>query len=136
MIIYGWLMVAPNMPLSDPGVLVWVIIFLLVAIVTFAWPQLGMHQLQVAEQERLLDDAYLRLEATISELHQQLDHRELVDMESLNYAIASLEIEINTLKRIRTWPWEPETLQLLVTALAFPLGIWLIQFILELIFGL
>jgi hypothetical protein len=135
MIIYGWLIVAPDMPLNDPGVLAWVIIFLVIAVVTFAWPQLGMHQLQVAEQERLLDNAYLRLEAAISELHQQLDQKVFDDMESLNYAIASLEIEINTLKRIRTWPWEPETLQLLVTALAFPLGIWLIQFIFELIFS-
>jgi hypothetical protein len=135
MIIYGFLLVNPSIPWDDPIVMVWVVIFIVSALVTFVWPQLGMHRLQVAEQERLLDEAYLRLESTISELHQQLDDDELERMEELNFAIASLEMEINALKKIRTWPWEPETLQLLITALALPLGLWIFQLIFERILG-
>jgi hypothetical protein len=56
-------------------------------------------------------------------------------MEELNFAITSLDIEVNSLKRVRTWPWEPETLQILVTALALPLGLWFIQLIVERLFG-
>lgn len=134
-IIYGWLLVNPSFQLSDPVLLVWVLIFILAALVTFAWPQMGMHRIQVAEQDRLLDEVYIRLESTISKLHEELDKGELQDMEELNFAISSLETEINTLKRIRTWPWEPETLQILVTALALPLGLWLIQLIVERLFG-
>ena len=130
-IIYGFLIVNPNVDRSDPAILIWVFVFLSTALVTFIWPQLGMHRLQDAEQERCLDEAYLRLQATITDLHQQLDDGNLERMEDLNFAISSLEVEINTLKRIRTWPWEPETLQILITALAFPLGLWIIQFIVE-----
>jgi hypothetical protein len=130
-IIYGFIIVNPNLDTSDPAILIWIFVFLITALVTFIWPQLGMHRLQDAEQERCLDEAYSRLQATINELHQQIDGENLERMEQLNFAIASLEIEINTLKRIRTWPWEPETLQILITALAFPLGLWIIQFIVE-----
>jgi hypothetical protein len=87
------------------------------------------------EQERLLDEVYLRLEATVSELHRQVDIGEYGAMEDLSYAITSLETEVNAIKGIRTWPWEPETLQILVTALAMPLGLWLIQIILERVLG-
>jgi hypothetical protein len=104
MIIYGFLIVNPNVPINDPIVIVWVIIFILTAVVTFLWPQLGMHRLQELEQERLIDGAYQRLEATINELHEQLDQGTLDKMEELNFAIASLEIELNSLKKIRTWP--------------------------------
>jgi hypothetical protein len=134
-IIYGWLYVNPSFQLNDPVLLVWVLIFIITALVTFVWPQMGMHRLQVAEQEQLLDEAYIRLEAAVTNLHSQLDNGELQEMENLNYAISSLETEINTLKRIRTWPWEPETLQILVTALALPLGLWFIQLIVERLFG-
>ena len=94
-----------------------------------------MHYLQDKEQERLLDEAYLRLEAAITKLHQGVDQGELEEMENLSYALASLEIELNALKGIRTWPWEPETLQILVTALALPLGLWVIQFLLSRFLG-
>lgn len=134
-IIYGWLATAPSMPLSDPVVFIWVSIFIITALITFLWPQLGMHRLQDREQERLMDEAYLRLEATIAKLHRQVDEGDLAEMENLNYAIASLEIELNLLKSIRTWPWEPETLQILFTALALPLGLWMIQAILERVLG-
>jgi hypothetical protein len=134
-IIYGWVLVNPSFQLSDPVLLVWIIIFIIAALVTFVWPQMGMHRIQVAEQERLLDEVYIRLESIIAKLHGQLDKGELQDMEELNFAIGSLETEINTIKRIRTWPWEPETLQILVTALALPLGLWFIQLIVERLFG-
>jgi hypothetical protein len=134
-IIYGFIAVNPSFQLNDPVLLVWILIFIISAVVTFIWPQLGMHRLQVAEQERLLNEAYKRMEQTISRLHQQLDEGELNEMEDLNFAIASLDIEVNSLKRVRTWPWEPETLQILITALALPLGLWFIQLIIENLFG-
>jgi hypothetical protein len=135
MIIYGFLLANPSVPRDDPILIVWIVIFIISALVTFVWPQLGLHRLQVAEQERLLNEAYLRLEKTITELHQQLDDGELGRMEELNFAIASLEMEVNALKKISTWPWEPETLQLLITALALPLGLWIFQLIFERILG-
>jgi hypothetical protein len=134
-IIYGFIAVNPGVELNDPVILVWILVFIVTALVTFVWPQLGMHRLQVAEQERLLDEAYMRMEKSVARLHQQVDDGELKDMEDLNFAIASLDIEVNSIRSVRTWPWEPETLQILVTALALPLGLWFIQLILERLFG-
>jgi hypothetical protein len=131
MIAYGWLLANPWIDRSDPLVFIPMVVLILSAVVTFIWPQLGIHTLQVAEKERMLDEANLRLEAMISELHQQVDSREFSGMEDLNMAMASLEIELNTLRKTPTWPWEPEVLQVLITALALPLGLWLIQLILE-----
>jgi hypothetical protein len=99
--------------------------------VTFLWPQLGIHSLQVAEKERLIGEANLRLESLISELHQQVDGLELEGISDLNIAMASLGIELNMLRKTPTWPWEPEVIQILITALALPLGLWLIQIMLE-----
>jgi hypothetical protein len=131
MIVYGWLLANPWIDRSDPLVLIPIVILILSAIVTFIWPQQGIHRLQVAEKERMLAEANLRLESLISELHQQVDDRELTGMTDLNMAMASLEIELNTLRKTPTWPWEPEVIQVLITALALPLGLWLLQLILE-----
>jgi allophanate hydrolase subunit 1 len=99
--------------------------------VTFLWPQLGIHNLQVTEKERLLEEANMRLESLVSQLHQQVDDRDLEGVMNLNMAMASLQIELNTLRITPTWPWEPEVIRILITALALPLGLWLIQIILE-----
>jgi hypothetical protein len=85
----------------------------------------------VEEKGRLLDECSLRIEASITELHQRVDSESLEGMDDLNKTIASLETEQNLLERIPTWPWQPETVRLLVTALALPLVLWLVQYILQ-----
>jgi len=132
---YGFLIVNPGEWKTEFVSVVMILGITILAVLTFIWPQLGMHRIQESEQERMVDQAYMRLETTISELHRQLDEKDYEGMESLNFAINSLEIELKTLKGIRTWPWEPETLQILITALALPLGLWFIQFIMERVFG-
>ena len=132
---YGWLLANPWIDRSDPLVFFPISVLILAAIGTFVWPQQGIHRLQVAEKERLLVEANLRLESMISELHHQIDNQELTDMTDINMAMASLEIELNTLRKTPTWPWEPEVIQVLITALALPLGLWLIQLILERMIG-
>jgi hypothetical protein len=132
---YGFLMVNPADWTTETASIVIILGITILAIVTFFWPQMGMHRLQEEEQERMMDQAYLRMEATISELHTKLDNKDYGGMEDLNFAINSLEIELNAIKSIRTWPWEPETLQILITALALPLGLWVFQFIVERLLG-
>ena len=60
---YGWLLLAnPWIDRGDPIVFTTMVVLTLLAIVTFLWPQLGIHSLQVAEKERLISEANLRLE--------------------------------------------------------------------------
>jgi hypothetical protein len=105
------------------------------ALVTFFWPQLGIHRLQVIEKERMLEEANRRFEATIGELHAKVDTGEFDAMSNLNVAMLNLELERSALGKVRTWPWEPDTVRLLITALAMPLGLWLVQFLLQRLLG-
>jgi hypothetical protein len=132
---YGFLAVSPGVVINDPAVLVPVLIIQSVAVATFIWPQLGIHRLQVAEKDRLLDEVHQRLKATIVELHRRVDDGELEKMDELSGTFANLETESSILKGIPTWPWQPETVRWLVTALVLPLGLWVVQFVLQRVLG-
>ncbi len=133
---YGWNALNPE-GLQDLNLVTIGILFLItaLALAAFVWPLLGIHRLLAEEKGRLLDECALRLEAAIAELHERMDSGELEGIDRLNLAMSSLEIEQQALDRIPTWPWQPETPRLLVTALALPLGLWLLQYVLQLLLG-
>lgn len=135
MISYGWLLANPWVDRSDPQVLAPMFVLLLFAAFTFVWPQFGIHRLQANEKERLLDEVARRFKSTTEILHRKMDAGELDGIAELNVVLTSLEIERNALRKRPTWPWEPEVARLLVTALALPLGLWLVQLILQRILG-
>lgn len=56
-------------------------------------------------------------------------------MDTMNKAMASLEIERAALVRVPTWPWDPGTLRTVIAALLLPIIIWLIQYGLERLMG-
>lgn len=134
MITYGWLLVNPDQTLNAPAIILNVLIFLF-TLVTFLWPQLGIHSLQVAEKDRLVGEANQRLEKIMLEIHKSVDSGKLGRMAELNMSITTLEIELRNLDKIRTWPWQPETVRWLITALVLPLGLWFAQFLLQRLLG-
>jgi hypothetical protein len=79
----------------------------------------------------LLDEAIQRFEAMIADLHRRVDDGDLEGMSDLNMALVSLEIEEAALRKISTWPWQPETVRYLMTALLLPLVLWVVQFLLQ-----
>ena len=92
----------------------------MVGILAFIWPLRGVHNLLVEEKQRLLAECTRRQETAIIQLHQGVDTNNMEEMDHLNKAMASLEIEHATLSRISTWPWQPETVRWVVAALLFP----------------
>ena len=72
---------------------------------------------------------------TIAELHGRVDASELLSMDELHDTMAGLEIEWSALTRIPTWPWQPETLRGLITALLLPVAVFFFQFVLQRAFG-
>jgi len=82
-----------------------------------------------------LASASQRLEAATRALRRRVDGGDLQGMRDLNYAIASLEIEQKTLAKVPTWPWQPETVRLVVTALVLPLLLWVTQVVLQVLMG-
>ena len=97
----------------------------------FAWPLWGVHRLLVEEKARLLTDCARRMKAAVAELRRRIDSGRIEAMDDLHKTMASLEIEHATLTRIPTWPWQPGTLRGLLAAVALPVVVWLIQFVLQ-----
>lgn len=128
---YAFILTSPGVSLSDPNVLLATIPIFIFAIAVFLWPQLGIHSLQIAEKSQRVDQANQRLEAIILELHQRVDEGELDKIGELQTTISTLGMELASLRRIPTWPWEPETLRWLIGALVLPLGIWLLQYVFQ-----
>jgi hypothetical protein len=104
--------------------------FAAIAGATFALPLLGAHRRLVAEKHRHLAEASYRFEATTRRLHDQLDRGRLLQMDHLNKALASLEIEQNALRRIPTWPWQAGAVRGLLAALFLPVAVWATQLVL------
>ena len=133
-IVYLWYLAAPSLYFFSSNVL-HLLALTFLSLLTFALPLAGAHRVLVEEKDRLLYEKGERLRAAVAELHRRLDANELVDMDNLNKALASLELEHTTLERISTWPWKPETAQAVAAALLFPAVVWLIQWVLERMLG-
>jgi hypothetical protein len=87
------------------------------------------------EKAQWLDQISLRVEAVFTQIHERIDAGELEEVEELTKVISVLESERETLESISTWPWQPETLRALVTALLLPLLLWVIQYFFQLFVG-
>lgn len=131
----GFLIANPRASWNTPEVFITVIIVQIIALVTFVWPHYGIHRLLVAEKERLLEEAKKHFQAAIRLIHQRVDDENLEGAMAISMLINGLNTELSTIENIPTWPWQPETLRIFITALAFPLGLWFIQIIIERLFG-
>lgn len=128
---YGWMAINPGEWQTEPVAVVVMLWITVLAVAAFAWPHLGIHRLLIAEKDRLLDEANKRLEATIVELHQRVDTRKIEGMFEMSSTISSLKTELSILEETPTWPWRPETVRWLASALLLPLGLWLVQLFLQ-----
>ncbi|MEX2029647.1 MAG: hypothetical protein WD906_01570 [Anaerolineales bacterium] len=134
--IYVWFVIrASTSQVAGPLEIGLSVVFAAIAGATFALPLLGAHRRLVDEKNRRLAEAASRFEAAAQDLHRQLDGGRLRQMDPLNKALASLEIEQNALRRIATWPWQPGAVRGLLAALLLPVVVWVIQFLLGRILG-
>lgn len=113
----------PSIEVADVGLAALVLV---VAAAAFVLPLQGMHRRIVTEKDRLQLQAGQRFKATLTELHQSVDERDLSVADGLNKTLESLRLERETIARMPTWPWEPATLRGFVSALLVPLVLWLI----------
>lgn len=97
----------------------------------FILPLLGMHNRLVDEKERVLGETAQRIQVTIAALHQTVDTTQWKQATDFREALAALEIEQRLLEKIPTWPWQPETIRIIITALILPIAIFLIQFVIQ-----
>ena len=105
------------------------------AILVFLLPLSGLHRRLVGEKRRLQIDADRKMEAVIGWLHQRIETEDLRDADPIHKTISSLTMKREVLAKVPTWPWEPGTLNVLLTALFLPVALWLVQRVLERIFN-
>jgi hypothetical protein len=130
MLPYGFLFIHPEMKLTDPIVLSIYLVISSIATITFLLPQLGIHRLQRMEQNHLLDEINQRYKSTMQQIHTLIDGQKYDEASALRIILGTLEEEKTVVKSFSTWPWQPETLRWLFTALVLPLLIWLAQYFL------
>ncbi len=116
----------PN-ALDNPILLALHALGLVLATACFVLPLYGIHQRIMEEKQHLLGEANKHLQATIAELHRKVQERDWSQTEGLNNIMAGLVIEREFISKIPTWPWQPGTFPGFVTALTFPIVIFLIQ---------
>ncbi len=128
--VYGWMLINPDL-LSDPISLAFVGSFTILAVAVFVWPLLGAHRRAEMEKARMLHDIDLDFEAAFSKLNQRLREDDVSTIERLNGTIASLEIQHRRITAIPTWPWRPGTARFVLTAIALPLILTILQLLVQ-----
>jgi hypothetical protein len=109
---------------------------ILLVLVAFAWPLLGIHGRLEAEKDRALGEIGRRLSRALAELEARTDAMNLADMDSLNKMVTALAAGRELLLKVPTWPWNPGTPLAVLTTLLLPVGVYLVQRLLEDLIGL
>lgn len=128
--VYGWVLINPEL-LTDPVSFGFAWSITILAVAVFVWPLFGVHRLMEMEKERTLHNIDLRFEAVFSKFNQRIRDDDYSAIERLNGTISSLEIQHKRIKAIPTWPWRPETARFALTAIALPLILTILQFLVE-----
>jgi hypothetical protein len=127
---YGFMLVSGGV-LGDPSALGYLLVMTVLALVAFLWPLTGVRRLVYREKQRALEEATRRLRATFDDVHRLVDEKELTGIGNVNMTIMTLDVEIRSLEAIPTWPWQPDTMRWLLSALLLPLILWVVQAILQ-----
>ena len=107
-------------------------VFVVIALVTFVWPLYGAHKLLQSEKEHRKSDISRRIQAVSDELHRRADTGDYgSDTANINSVIDGLVKEQGVVGKVSTWPWDPEAMRAVLTALLLPIVLWLITRILE-----
>jgi hypothetical protein len=128
--IYGWMLINPDL-LQVPLSLGMMVPFAILPIAVFVLPLVGAHRLMEMEKERMLHDIDRQFEAVFAMFNQRLHEEDYAAIEGLNGTISSLEIQHRKIKDIPTWPWRPETIGSVIAAIALPLVLRFIQFLVD-----
>ncbi|MBE2232294.1 MAG: hypothetical protein IAE85_02265 [Anaerolinea sp.] len=103
----------------------------LIAVAVFVWPLRGVHHLLEEEKGEQMAAVEQRLKAAVTMLYQRVDSGELAGMDDVEKTITSLKTTRDLVGSRPTWPWQPATVRGLATAILLPIGLWLLQELLQ-----
>jgi hypothetical protein len=125
--IYGWMFINPEL-LADPLILGLSVLLTILAVLVFIWPLWGVHRRMEVEKEGALLEINRRFETLFVQFNQHLADGDYAAAEELNGLIASMAIQHGKIGEIPTWPWRSETARVVLTAIALPLMLMILQF--------
>lgn len=128
--VYAWMLINPDL-LRDPIAFGFMGLITILAVAVFVWPLFGVHRRLETEKERLLHALDSDFEALFSEFNEAFRAEDYSAIERMNGTIASLDIQRNRIEAIPTWPWRPETAQFVFAAIALPVVLAVLQFLVE-----
>ena len=117
--------------LNPVPIIIFSVIQIALALAAFILPLWSVHQRLLVEKRQLLADLNLQVEAAIRRLHRDLERDDASAIGGSNDAFEALAAEREIIGRIPTWPWRAGTLTGVISALALPVILFLIQFALE-----
>jgi hypothetical protein len=126
----GWMLINPEL-LADPTSLGFAAVYTILVMTVFVWPLWSIHRLVEMEKGKALREIDDRFEAVFSEFNQLVHDQDYAATEKLSGTIASLEIQHKRIGAIPTWPWSPETARIVLTAIALPLILMILQFFVQ-----
>lgn len=132
--VYAWMLINPEL-LAELINIGFTLAFTLLAVAVFVWPLLGAHNLLLKEKVRALQEIDLHFEAVFAKFNQHLENDEFEATERLNRTITSLDIQHKRISAIPTWPWSSETGRIVLTAIALPLALMILQLLAVRAFG-
>jgi hypothetical protein len=133
--LYAWLLLNPEL-LENPISVGFTAAFTILAAAVFVWPLLGIHRSLETEKSRMLHQIDLLLETVFARFNQRVHDDDYAGAEGLNGTIASLQIQHQKISDIPTWPWRAETARIVLTAIALPLILMVLQhFVLQVLEG-
>jgi hypothetical protein len=103
---------------------------------TFILPLLGIHRLLQEEKTRWQGENAVHLRAALNELHRRREADEYAQIDGVGKAIDSLMKEQTLLKEIPTWPWLPDTVRWVATAILAPVALALVTRVVQDFLGL
>lgn len=118
-------------PVTDTRAMASYLLQLLLSLLAFVLPLWNTHQRLEAEKRRLQSEVERRLEGMLQQMHHHLDDFDAQAVAERKTGVESLLLERQVLNAIPTWPWQPNTLKALLTALILPLLLLLAQQLLE-----
>ena len=66
----------------------------------------------------------------MEQVHECVDTKNFADTSNIITTMNALSSERDTINKISTWPWQPETIRWLFTAMVLPLLMWVAQYFL------
>jgi hypothetical protein len=103
--------------------------------VIFVVPLWGIHGRISGEKGRLLQANAGVRQGLMDDLRRQVASQDLGGVTAIKDAVLAFDVEAKALAAIRTWPWEPETLRLLTTAVLLPTTLFVVQYVLRQLLG-